>query len=513
MRESRGQKEYSVITTFGKITMRKTYVNALVSDKGNLNIDPIVRRSLLTFYKRNLYIDNVKDNPIDSIIESTENECLIKAANSNFDFLIMTWEGNIFDIHRYHRECIESIDAIDSETNGQWLVTGHLMDQEQNRLFHNDPNSSNWVNSFWLFPITAIINIKKWVELGMPNWGQEDGMINVKKAIPSKECVHDNYTPLLLNAGIGESVTKVKKGWSIINASLQANLPIRNLPTNIRNVQNYLYPENDITMFNNFWTSLYNMPKLNGQYKKVMETLLISKYPRRIKDSAWQYFIKNTEDYTPGEGFKEVDWTNINTVILPSSGFKDFIISMGVKGPRKKIDTIHFDIISECVDIRKSIIQEWDGKRSSFEPLLLSIGKRYRNNPIDIYHMHSMENLEEAYDHMLLYFKDEQDLEEQWIKYKSFDHSYIETDMLSDPYNAVKLIKNNNIYICLSDIAGWRNNIMGYGYVNLRNSIINCLLIIKNKKLDGVLDYKDPGTDLQFWQSFDEAINYLEQPL
>jgi hypothetical protein len=28
-----------------------------------------------------------------------------------------------------------------------------------------------------------------------------------------------------------------------------------------------------------------------------------------------------------------------------------------------------------------------------------------------------------------------------------------------------------------------------------------------------VLDYKDPGTDLQFWQSFDEAINYLEQPL
>jgi hypothetical protein len=493
--------------------MRKTYVNSLVSDKGNLNLDPIVRKSLLTFYQRNLYIDSVKDNPVFSIIESTEDECLIKAAESNFDFLILTWEGNIFDIHRYHQECIVSIDAMDIETNGEWLVIGHLMDQEQNRVLHKDPNSSNWTNSFWLFPITAIVNVKKWVELGMPKWGQEDGMINVKKAIPSEECVHDNYTPLLLTVGDGESVTKVKKGWNIINASLQANLPVRNLPNNIRSTQNYLYPENDVSMFNNFWTSLYNMPKLNGQYKKVLDTLLISKYPRRIKDSTWQCFIKNTEDYTPREGQGEIDWTNINTIMLPSSGFKDFIVSMGVKGPRKKLDVIHFDIISECVDIRKSIIQEWDGKRSTFELLLLSIGKRYRNDPLQTYHMHSMKNLEEAYDHMLAYFKDEQDLEEQWLNYKSFDHSYIEADMLSDPYNALKLIKNKNIYICLSDIAGWRNNIMGYGYRNLRNNIINCLLVMKNKNLDGVVDYKDPGTDLQLWQTFDDAVNYLEQPL
>jgi hypothetical protein len=435
------------------------------------------------------------------------------AAANNFDFLILTWEGNIFDIHRYHSECIDTIDAIDKETNGEWLVVGHIMDQEQNRILHNDPNSDVWKNSFWLFPITAIVNIKKWDSLGRPAWGQEDGLVNVKQAVPSKECVHDNYTPLLLSSGTDICETKVKKGWGIIHASLQANLPVKNLPANIRDAQNYLYPENNVKMFNDFWTSVYNMPKLNTQYRKILESLLASKYPRRINYSTWQCFIKNTEDYTPKQGFEKIDWSDINTIILPCSGFKDFIVSMGKAGPRKNIDIIHFDIIKECVEIRKSIIQNWDGRRSTFEPLLLEIGRVYKNNPIDAFHMHSMNRLEEAYDHMLMHFNSEQDLEEQWLKYKFFDHSYIEADMLTDPYDTLKLIKNKNIYICLSDIAGWRNNIMGYGYRNLRNDIINCLLVMKNKNINGVVDYKDPGTDLQFWQNFDQAINYLEQPL
>ena len=34
-----------------------------------------------------------------------------------------------------------------------------------------------------------------------------------------------------------------------------------------------------------------------------------------------------------------------------------------------------------------------------------------------------------------------------------------------------KLIKGKLIYLCLSDIASWRGNILSYGYKNLRKDI------------------------------------------
>lgn len=511
--------------------MSKTYINALVTDKGNLNLNPVVRQSLQTFYQRNLYIDSVKDNPIHSILKTTEDECISEAADSNFDFLILTWEGNLFDIYRYHHESIAAINDIDNETNGNWLVSGHLMDQEQNRLLHNDSNSAAWKNSFWLFPITALININKWKELGRPKWGSEGLTINVKQGIPSTECVHDNYTPLTLSPGDSEFLTKVKKGWNFVDASLRANIPVKNLPNNVRAVQNYLYPENDPKLFNDFWTSLYNMPKLTDQYKKVLDSLLPSKHNRRIKDNSWQCFIKNTEHYnpagyygvmmdklaidTPPNGLMlEIDWNTIDTIMLPSSGFKDFISSMGIGGAKKPIHIIHFDIIGECVQIKKRTIEEWDGKRSTFVPTLINIATQFnKDDPNGVFHMHSMKDLIEAYDHILQFFADEQDLEQSWLKFKTFNHSYIEADMLVNPHNTLKLIKGKGVYLCLSDIAGWRNNLMSYGYRILRNDIINCIQHIRNKGITGIVDYKDPATDLQLWQEFDAAITYLKQDI
>lgn len=509
--------------------MSNTYINALVVDKANLNLNPVVRKSLQTFYQRNLYIDSVKDNPKHSILETTEDACIFKAADSNFDFLILTWEGNMFDIYRYHHECIAAIDAIDKETDGNWLVAGHVMDHEQNRLLHNDPRSAEWKNSFWLFPITALINLKKWKELGQPKWGSGGMNVMAKEGIPSPECIHDNYTPLTLYPGDREFLTNVKQGWNFIDASLRANIPVKNLPASVRKVQNYLYPENNPKLFNDFWTSLYSMPKLTDQYKKVLDSLLPSKHNRRIKENSWQCFIKNTEHYNPAEYYgvmmnkltietppdgllTEVDWNTIDTIMLPSSGFKDFISSMGTSGAKKPVDIIHFDIISQCIEIKKRTIEEWDGKRSTFESTILNIAKSYNaERPLDVFHMHSMKSLIEAYDHILQFFKDEQDLEQCWLQFKTFNHSYIEADMLVNPHNALKLIKGKRVYLCLSDIAGWRNNLMSYGYRTLRNDIINCIQHIKNKGITGVVDYKDPATDLQLWQDFDSAIEYLKK--
>jgi hypothetical protein len=490
--------------------MLKTFANALVKDKSNIGIDPIVRQSLMTFYQRNMYIDRIKNNPVRSIVESTEDACIQSAEQENFDYVILTWEGNIFDIHNYHEKCIDAVNDLDAKTNGNWLVCGQIIDQYENRVLYNDTNKDQWRNSFWLFPITAIVNIKKWRELGKPAWGNEGEFNELVNVVASEECIHDNYTPLEIRAGAGTSMTKTKKSWNIVNTSLLNGLTVYNLPVEVRSVQNYLYPEVNVDRYNQFWLSLYNMPKLTDQYKRVLNSIITSKYPKRINDSTWQFFIRNTEDYEPRyPELGTVDWSTVQTLMMPSSGFKDFIVSMGKNGPRKTFEYIHFDIIPQCVEIKRQIIELWDGKRTSFESVMSTIGKKYRSNPHDAFHMHSMKTFEEAYNHILPFFNSEQDLEEQWLKFKACTHKYIEADMLTDPYDAIKLIQHKTIYLCLSDIAGWRNNIMSYGYKNLRNDIINCVQSIRNKGIDGFVDYKDPGTDLQMWQSFDRAIEHL----
>jgi hypothetical protein len=500
--------------------MHKTFVHALVNDKGNLGIDEEVRQSLRVFYQRNLFIDFLNHNPVDSVIAATEDECLEKAAEKNFDFLILSWEGNIFDIHRYHHECIEVINALDERTQGNWLVSGHIMDQEQNRLLHNDANAAEWKNSFWLFPITAFVNIKQWIKLGKPAWGQEASNVVAWLARPSEECIHDNYTPLELTAGAEEvEVHRVRKGWNIIDAGLRQGWPVYNMPTAIRQQQTYLYPENNPDMYTKFWQSMHTMPKLNDQYKKIHETLIISKYPRRIRDTTWQCFIKNTEDYFPRSDLHgAMEWGNIDSMLFPCSGFKDLVVSTHKDTPRRHFNIIHFDIIGQCVKIKQKIIERWDGRRSTFESTLLSIGQEFvdpktnKAQPTDAFHMHSMKSLNEAYDHLLTFFDSEQHLEESWKLFKTFNHFYIEADMLVDPYAVVKSISTENIYICLSDIAGWRNNILGYGYQNLRNDIINCLHAITRRGINGIVDYKDPGTDLQLWQSLTAAQEFLKLP-
>jgi hypothetical protein len=394
------------------------------------------------------------------------------------------------------------------------------MDQEQNRILYNDSNAHEWKNSFWLFPITAFVNVKQWVKLGKPKWGQEDANVVVQQAAPSKQCIHDNYTPLELAAGSQQvEVKRVRKGWNIIDAGLRQGWTVSNMPNAVRQQQTYLYPENNPDMYTKFWQSLHTMPKLNDQYKKVLDVLIISKYPRRIKDSTWQCFIKNTEDYFPRSDLHgEVDWTNIDSLLFPCSGFKDFVVSTHSSTPRKNFNIIHFDIIGQCVKIKEKIIERWDGRRSTFESTLLGIGQEFidpnqnKYKATDAFHMHSMKSLNEAYDHLLAFFDSEQHLEESWKLFKQFNHFYMEADMLVDPYSVIKLINAKNIYICLSDIAGWRNNIISYGYQNLRNDIINCLQAITRRGVNGIVDYKDPGTDLQLWQSLSAAQEFLKLP-
>jgi hypothetical protein len=492
--------------------------NALIYDKGNIGLDDDIRQSLKIFHQRNIFIDIVKLPSLVTIVE-TEDQAIKDTADnpSDYDYLILTWEGNIPNIYYYHEACIKHVLDLNAKTDGNWLVTGQIMDQYENRLMFEDPQADQWRGSFYLFPITAIVNLKQWRKLGRPSWGQQS-LQAVNHILPNRgtENIHDNYTPLIINPGTDIVTSPVKKGWNIIDASMKHNMPVYNLSNEIRQNQTYMYPENNPKMFNDFWRSLYTMPKLSDQYLKVLQTVMPSKTPIRIDNNTWGCFIRNTEEYIV-ERHKHIfddHMPNVDTLMLPCSGFKDVIIASKKPVHITTIkQVVHFDIIKGCVDIRQRIIQEWDGTRHHFTVLLDSIKDLYQkkyNHP-NCFHMSSMNTFDDAYLDILNNFDSEEHLRQSWVDFKQLNHKFIHADILAEPWLVTKQVKNSNVYLCLSDIAGWRSNVIGYGYKTLRAQLGAVVEHLKKNNCVGIVDYKDPATDLQELQEFDEFLTFLKQ--
>lgn len=491
----------------------KKVAHALVYDKGNIGIDEKIRNSLKVFYKRNLHIDELKFNPESCIIEESVDECLVKGANLDFDFLIITWEGNVFNLYNFHYEVLRSIEKLENETNGNWVVVGHIMDQYRNRILYNPNEAEKYKGSFYLFPITALVNLKKWKEIGSPAWGDTVNKVSVIKAIPSKETIHDNYTPLRLKSSDEIVETSVRPGWNIINETLKKNIDIFNIDNDIRKTQNYLYPENNVDLYNNFWNHLHGLPKLSGAYEKVFSLVISCKSRSRIKDQEWAYFLRNTEAHFPYLKSNNFDTSDYDFFVLPCSGFKDFIISSVFLPGHDNSKFVHYDILEDCVLIKRKIVEQWDGTRRGLSILLRQIEDDYNTKgKYGCFHMNFMKNLDEVYDQILPYYSSEESLEYHWRDFQHKDHFYINADILSDRdkiFEISKILKNAKTYFSMSDVAGWRMNLLGYSIQGLRDSMKFAVWAILKNREKSIIDYKDPATDLHYLHTYQDAMNNL----
>lgn len=489
----------------------KKVAHALVYNKDHLGIDESIRKSLKVFYKRNLFIDELKDNPASSIIENSPDKCIRTAADLGFNFLILTWEGNIFQIYDFHYTIVRSINDIENRTSGNWLVCGHIMDQYRNRLLYRPDEAEKYKNSFFLFPITAIVNLDKWREIGEPLWGDSDSNVIVVKAIPSEESIHDGYTPLSLAPSNEFCETSVKEGWNIINESLKNNLTVYNVSTEIRNSQHYLYPENNVDLYNSFWKNLHGLPKLKNSYEKVFKFTISSKLENRIHKNNWAYFLRNTEMPWPDSRSADLPVSDdFECFVFPCSGFKDFIVTHCFFNINKPSQIIHYDILQPCVDIKKRIIENWNGTRRHLKELLEQIKKYYESQGKEnCYHMNYMKDLSEVYDEIIPYFSNEKELEEKWKIFQSHRHLYFNIDLLDcadEIHHISHIVRDKKVYISLSDIGSWRMNLLGYSILYLRGQIESSIrFIVKNKEFS-IIDYKDPATDLHHLHNFNDAI-------
>jgi len=441
----------------------KTLGIAVINNNNNLSNN--VRNTLFTYYSRYLY---QQFNSPDEALKILADE---------YEYASLIWQGVFIRNHGLYE--LEISNQIANNTSN-WLLCGHIMDEYKGSIFYFPKEKPNENNYFYLYPISVLINLKIWNEIGRPKFGGEQDvpiecLYNLER---SKDNVHDTYTPLYLKPNEPkiskkQSSVHVKFGWNIINESIKNKYTVYNISEPMRKYQQYTYPENNVELYNH---SFGVIQSLNS--KRLSEPLITT--INELHTNTYRVPIFNifntekfdlnplTEDRLNFQCYKKY-YKDIDCIINTCQGFKDFIFAFGRKCPhRHNVIFIHYDYNESIIRKREQFIKNWDGR---LESLLKYSNKDTPQRPIGLSRNKIKEKYNELIDNfndILIYEDALSDFVTQWQKYKKSKHFYI-TQNLFDEYKNKKIkhliekINVKNVLFLYSDIFQWEHNILLYG--------------------------------------------------
>ena len=433
----------------------------------------------------------------------------------DYDYVVLHWSGSTM---RGHNGILYAYNNYLKEfANDEFLVMGHIIDGKE----HSKGKSWNSGNYYFMYPITCVINLNMFKKIGYPALGQGKHRKHLWTAHRAQENIHDNYTPLKLMPGDGtEEVDTKMFGWNIIHESLKNNLPVLNLPVNLRKQKTFVYPEVKPEKFAKLADALWNMPVIDqdGQQKWFIQGLarkwgVVIDEPKQAKNLG-TIFLFNTEFYVwEPEPFNYYDWSDLKIWLGPASGFKDFVLAYKKydKFP-DEVQFIHFDVVQHTLDLKKHII-EWDGDVGTFYNHVSSYHD-YERIKDDIWpHRH----LWRTYlDEMISQFDTYEQFLSRWKEYQKQRHKFIKANILEDSQQVTNWLgsrqhgfdKQARAMLWTSDIYLGTNELV-YGLDNLKKKFNKLLADIYITNSNTLLDYKK-FDDIP---EFDELYNVYEREL
>lgn len=491
----------------------------VILHENNKSIPLKIRIQVLEYYLLS------KNHKID-FIEFTEDSCIQKALDMNVSYLVMIWEGNVLNKPFFYKSCIKFIKNIESSNHDNWLIAGHIIDQYKQKILQKSNSALAYKNSFYLYPINAILNLKTYKALGKPNWGQIDNKQVVTQGIADLECVHDNYTPVKLHPGKIEVTALTNKGWNIINASLANKMVVYNIPNYIRDNKSYLYPIH-ATKYCAFWDHIrkqtYNvdrrifhtMYREGGNDKNYDLAFKFLKGSKNFNINEKGFYLRTTEEYFPRFYDQDDEKFKAEVLFSPCSGFKDFI-KTSQENTFHKI--VHFDISELCLDIKQRITEEWDGTRSGFTKLLIDIDNFYQTkNILKCFNTTHVQKYDDAYQEMLSFFTNEDHLLNNWKEFQKLSHTWHVLDIL-DTDSLISICKQQSLvklYLTLGNITEWAYPIAitfkQENFVSEKIAFLAARLLDEN--IHGLLDYKDfrINSGKQLLQNFQDVVKCMKK--
>ena len=463
------------------------------------NISKQILDSWMLLYNRASYIRNSSVHAHDRMWHASNvDDVLTHYKNQDVDYLILNWFGVYCkDFGYWHNDCIKYIKELDSK---DWIFAGQLISKEHQKK-NNDYNGH-----FYPYPITAIINLKTWRDIGCPNWDNPSvKLFHVPKM--SKKFIHGDYTPLELTPTSKHiSLRNTESGNSFISKILDSGISVYNIPMEIRGAIIHTYPENDPSSWNNTMKAYMDIPVLlDGQMREFIKHVIHYKNLKHGPEDEGVFFLYCTENIFPNKLKNDAPINalqNVDTIIGPCSMFKAFILGSHTTTVK---NYIHFDIFEKNVSWKRIITESWNGQYDNLVEVLNKLPNCDKSN---FWNRSEGDIIKKQYDELLEYFETPQELEIAWQKYQKQNHKYIKANLLfSDKkiIDAIKQVNSKVVYAAIGDIPGYRINGLNYGIHNITNYTINHLQKIKDNVKELFIDIKIPINDNQIFGDFSKV--------
>lgn len=234
-----------------------------------------------------------------------------------------------------------------SQLSDDVFIVGHLLDRKE-----------RW---FGLHPQSFFINLKIWEKLGRPSYGEFSASMELPNVLRSEENVHDDYTPLFLRPKDGKDIFHPEVfGWNWVRSAMQSNFQMLNIPTDLREKKQFLYPEQNqavlearLCQISKPLNELETISPLSVHQEEVFEQLHIEAFGLDKK-----LFLFNTEQAR--SPYQEARIKKIDAFVGLPAGFMDMHLVQRHK-LNEDAQIIYFDINESMLEIKKELFENWDG--------------------------------------------------------------------------------------------------------------------------------------------------------
>jgi hypothetical protein len=422
-------------------------------------------------------------------------EIISQLDNLNFKYAVFWHDGTWPNGHEFEsqlKKCIEE------NNHDEWLAAGHIL------AFPG--KLPKWHQQ------CVIVNISKFQECNIEFIDKftED----YPDYLMSREHHHDDYTPTwitgtgldkydgdLVKVPITDNEYEPDNIFdTLFPHAIKNNLPVLNLPQDLRDEKECCYPEDD-TELTAKWFLDQDFPKALSA-DELLE--FRDKYIHEDKQSLAQFKIMDTEIVyiTNKEGVPEKRDFGATAISVPCSGLHQFKYASNNISTLEKIVWCDFSPLG--IRWTKKLLADWDGR--NFHQFFQDNQDCLRDKKLSWYPDHiTMIYDPDLVDKFVRSFGTEDQWIAMWNKIKNLEHVFVQADIIADWQKLVDAIGENDIlFLQLSNILQYEINYINNDIVDVELAFGN---LIKNLMINnGTVYFTGDTPDNRHYNGIDLKI-------
>lgn len=410
---------------------------------------------------KRITLENSCEYSIASIATGTfANSELKRLVGMGYKYACFWPDGTIPTDSDFEKELLKHCKHLDT-LDRKWMVMGHILDRSADKgvfpFFHEQ---------------AIVINLETWnsVHYGGEPVDLFDRTDRITSRLPSynrsEENIHDDYTPLWLEpADKGKVDMKFREGaWNrILIKALNMGFMVHNFPPHLRSMKECYYledhqEETNEWMFSEkyymqsdeFYDEMKHSMKQAGQRDKAP----LFSLKRQTENIV---YITNTESIPQFEFLADFRATDVNTFVMPCSGFNQFEFMLEHFDSLQNV--VFYDANRNSIAWMKHLINDWDGISDLYE----FIDEYLATLSSKISIIYNRDQVQEFLDNTT-----EDQRIRLFMKLREESVQYLHVDVMRDWQNIVDAVPSDtNVLINLTNIWRYEGN-----FIN--NTLLEC---------------------------------------